>query len=253
MLDQRLGVAQRHGPADHRQAVHHRHARRVAALQLEGDHAAARAHLALGQGALREALQARIEHRRHGRMRLQPASDRLGAVAVARHPQRQGLQAAHDQEGGERRHHRAGHVLYADQPHAGHVLDAADGDAAHQVAVTAQILGRRVDDDVGAQGQRPGQHRRGVGVVDHHLGPCVMGDAADGGDVHEAHVRIGRGLEIDDPGLVRDRLGQRLGPGHVDRLQAHAEPGQSIAQEGVGAAIQRLVGDHLVAGPQEAP
>ena len=99
---------------------------------------------------------------------------------------------------------------------------------ADQVAMAAQILGGRVDDDVRAQGQRPGQDGRGVGVVDHHLGPGAMRDAGDGGDVDQTHVRIGRGLKIDDPSLLGDRLRQRLWTGHVDLLHRHAEAGQAV-------------------------
>ena len=119
--------------------------------------------------------------------------------------------------------------------------------------MAAQILGRRVHHDVSPQGQRTRQARGGVGVVDHDLGAGAMGDPRDRRDVDQTHVRIGRGLEVDDPGLLRDDGRQGFGPGHVDLLHRHAEPGQAIAQESEGAAIQGLVGDHLIAGAQETP
>ena len=56
MLDQRLGIAQRHGALDQGKPVHHPLARLEPAAQAERDHAAGQGHLALGQVMLGKVL-----------------------------------------------------------------------------------------------------------------------------------------------------------------------------------------------------
>jgi hypothetical protein len=75
----------------------------------------------------------------------------------------------------------------------------------------------------------------------------------DGLDIDQPHVRIGRRFEIDDTSLCRDHRGQVGRIGHVDMGDGDAEPGEPVAHEGEGAAIQRLVDDDLVARGQQRP
>ena len=63
MLDQGLGIAEANGAPDQTQAVHHCNAGRIAAFQLECDHAAKSVHLALCQLVLRETRESGIENR----------------------------------------------------------------------------------------------------------------------------------------------------------------------------------------------
>jgi len=101
--------------------------------------------------------------------------------------------------------------------------------------------------------QRSGLDGRRISIVDHRLGPVPLGDRADGGNIDQAHVRIGRGFEIDDLGLVRDRRFQCQGIGQVNMRDRDAKAAESMLEEGEGAAIQRLVCDQLVTGAQKAP
>ena len=88
---------------------------------------------------------------------------RVGAVPV--HADAEGLDAAQHQPGVERAGDRAHRVLVVGQPLA--ELGVGDDQrAADDVGVPAEVLRRRVDDDVGAERQRLLQVGRGEGVVD---------------------------------------------------------------------------------------
>ena len=253
MLDQGVGVAEADGALDHRQRVHHFASRRQPAGELEGDHAAEGAHLAPGEGVLVEAFEPGIVDPGDRRVVFQRPRHRQRRRRVAVHAQLQGLDPAHDLERRQRRHHRAGHVLQPLQADGGHVLGRSGGEAGDEIAVAAEILGRRMDDDVGAQLDRPGQVGGGVGVVDHRLRPVGAGDRRDRGDVDEAHVRVGRRLEVDHPGVAGDRPAEVLRVAHVDEARRHPELGEPRADEGEGAAVEGLVDDDLVALAQERP
>ena len=75
------------------------------------------------------------------------------------------------------------------------VILRAEHRAAETAALAVDVLGRRIDDDVGAVLQRPLQQRRREHVVDDDDGADLLGDLADGGDVDQLQRRIGRRLE----------------------------------------------------------
>ena len=88
-----------------------------------------------------------------------------------------------------------------------------------------------MDDDICAMFKRPGLDRRGISIVDHGFRAMTLGDRADRGDVDQAHVRIGRGLEIDHFRVIRDGRfqGQRIG--QVDMRHRHAKPAEPVLEE----------------------
>ena len=119
-------------------------------------------------------------------------------LAVLAHPQRQRLDAAQDEPRVERAGHRAERVLQELQPLGDRRVVRAD-EAADDVGVAADVLRRRVDDDVGAVLERALQVRRGEGVVDDE-------DRADGvrgvggrADVDHVQRRVRRRLDPDHP------------------------------------------------------
>jgi hypothetical protein len=69
-------------------------------------------------------------------------------------------------------------------------LARAEDRAAEAAPLPVDVLGRRVDDDVGPELQRSLQERRGEHVVDHHLGTGAVGEVADRRDVDELHRRV---------------------------------------------------------------
>ncbi len=81
-----------------------------------------------------------------------------------------------------------------------------DGDEpADDVAVPAEVLGGRVHDDVGAEGERLLQVRRGERVVDDDQGAAVVGERGDRLDVDARQQRVGRRLQPHQRGVVRPR------------------------------------------------
>src|SRR5439155_1415895 len=84
------------------------------------------------------------------------------------------------------------------------VLGALDADrepdevAPDDIAVPAEVLRRRVHDDVGTELQRTLQSRRGEGVVDDEPRARVLGDAGECRDVGNVQQRVGRCLAPDD-------------------------------------------------------
>ena len=105
----------------------------------------------------------------------QEVDDLLGVVAVPVHPQPEGLEPAQGQPGVERAGDRADRVLVE-----GDLLRelevAYDERAADDVGVTAGVLRRGVDDDVGPESQRLLEVGRGEGVVDDEQGSRFVGD-----------------------------------------------------------------------------
>ena len=76
---------------------------------------------------------------------------RVGDVPL--HPDVQGPQAAQDQEAVQRARHPAHRVLEEAEPLADRIVPR-DGDADDRVRVAAEVLRRRMEHDVGAEGQR---------------------------------------------------------------------------------------------------
>ena len=70
---------------------------------------------------------------------------------------------------------------------------------ADDVGVAAEVLRRRVEDDVGPELERPLEVRRGEGVVDDDEHARASGRAAEARlDVDDVQQRVRRGLEPDD-------------------------------------------------------
>ena len=171
-------------------AADERLARLAPALAAEGEHRAR----ALGQVLLRERVvrvvrQAGVAHPAHARVGVEPLGDRLRVGDVRLHPQRQRLHALQDQERVERRQHAAevaqaldaqlgGEAVLAEvvpeaqvavgRDRLGHHREVAvvpgeaarvDDRAADRRAVAAEVLGRGVQDDVGAEVQRAAEVR----------------------------------------------------------------------------------------------
>ncbi len=116
----------------------------------EGHDATAAALLTDGQRVLRMAGQARVVDALHARVRLQPARELERAGAVRAHPQLQRLQALEDDPGVERRERRTGVA----QERGERIMDQCarpEHRPAQHPPLPVEILGGRVNDEVGAQ------------------------------------------------------------------------------------------------------
>ena len=70
--------------------------------------------------------------------------------------------------------------------------------------MTADELGQRMDDDVGAMVDRADEVGRCHSIVDDERQAVVMGDLGDCLDVDERAARIGKALDEDRLGLLVD-------------------------------------------------
>ena len=126
---------------------------------------------------------------------------------------------------------------------------AVDDHAADGGAVPAEVLGRRVHDDVGAQLDRADQVRRGDRVVDDERDADLVRDRGDGLDVEDVGLRVGDGLAEEQLGVRLDGVAPGLRVVRVgDERRRDAELGQRVVQQVVGAAVQARAGDDVVAG-----
>ena len=187
----------------------------------------------------------------HGRVPGQRGGEHRRGRARPPDPQRQRLQAAAQQERLIGRERAAG--VDPDAADVADQLDAPGDHAAGDVGVTADVLGRGVDDQVGAVLQGTADHRRGQGGVDHQQRPAVVRDLGQLVQVGHGRGRVGDGLRVDDPGRRADRGLDLVQVGDVHEVRLHPEPGRHVAQERVGAAVQRGGRDHVRPGPGKGP
>src|SRR5687767_9127191 len=104
--------------------------------------------------------------------------DRISGLRA--HAPDEGLEAAMDQPRIERRSNATGGVLDGPDPAEKLVVFACHQDSAHDVRMTAEVLGARVHRDVRAQLERSLADRRRPGVVDGYHCPCLTSDGHHG-------------------------------------------------------------------------
>ena len=145
-------------------------ARRLERSELEREHAAEAAHLPRAPARAADAT-AGPDSRRAATFgcAARNSRQRQAVGVVLRHAQRQRLGAAQHQPRVERAEDRARGVLDEPQP-LDVVVARGDDDAADAVAVAVQVLRRAVDDEVGAELERPLQVRARERVVDDEPG-----------------------------------------------------------------------------------
>ena len=103
--------------------------------------------------------------------------------------------------------HRAERLLQEAQPLGERRVVRRD-EAADHVRVAAEVLRRRVDDDVGAELERPLEVGRGEGVVDDDQRAGLVRRLGDGADVDDVQQRVRRRLEPDDARLLVEVVGE---------------------------------------------
>ena len=99
-------------------------------------------------------------------------------------------------------------------------LRVAAEHAPQRVGVTAQELGRAVDDEVGAERQRVLVDGRRKGVVGDHDGADAVRRDGQPRDIHHLEGGIGRGLEVDDPAALGDGRLELVVVGRLAELDA---------------------------------
>ena len=205
--------------------------------------------------------------------------DLLGVLGVALEAKRQGLGALEQQERVEGRDAGA-LVAEEDRADVGHVrggtagvgegdavvggvglgdlrilarglpieVTTVDDHAAKRGAVAADELRGGVDNDVSAVLERTEEIRRAKRVV-HDDGQAVLvGNLGDGVDVGDVGVGVAEGLEVDEGGVVLDGRLDLVEVVGVDEGGRDAVLRERVLEQVVGAAIDGLLGDHMIAG-----
>lgn len=237
-LDQRFHAAERLRQREQFRGLHQPDRRLVSALDEERDHPAAVFHLTSGELILRMAFVVRVIHLLHFRMRRQEVRDCRRVFRVTFHPQGERLDPAQDEERVHRSQYGADRVLQEVES-LGQFLVLDDDRAADHVRVTAEVFRHRVDDDVRAQFERTLEVGRGEGVV-HRQQRTVrvrVDDLRHGADVGDAHQRVGRRLEPDQPRGRGQRVGDRFRVGRVGKRKVEREAAQHFVEETEGPAV----------------
>ncbi len=181
-------------------------------------------------------------------MAVEELRDRARVLAVPRIRSGERLQPAEDEPRVERPGHGAERVLEEGEPLCdGRIVRA--GEAADEVGVAAEVLRRRVDDDVGAELERPLEVRGRERVVDdEHGAPAARAASATarmsttfssgfvGDSIQTSRVRSSIASAMPSARRVRELVALRL----VD-----------LREEPVGAAVDVVDGDDPVARRDE--
>ena len=114
--------------------------------------------------------------------------------------------------------------------------------------MAADKLGRGVDDNVGAVLQRTEQIRGAEGVIDDNRQAMFLGNLGNGVDVGDIGVGIAERLEIDDRGVVLDGALDLFQVMSIDKGGLDAKLEERMLQQVVGAAVDGLLGHHVVTG-----
>ena len=278
MACERLRIADVHQTLEELQRVVELHARIEAALDAEGENAGgATLHIFLRECVMRMILQSGIAHPLDGLVRLQVLGDALSVLAMTLHAQRQGFHALQKLEGVEGRQcrtriaqrHGARTTDVSRRSERIHVHDAVvrsfrfaehriailvrgprklsrvHDQAAERRAVTADVLGGRVHDDVDAVLEGLQQHGRGNGVVYDRCDAMASRHLRDLGDIHDIAGRITDRFEKHCTCFLVDELFE-VG-GLVARCKSHldAELRQHVSEQRVRATVE-LRGRHDV-------
>ncbi len=176
--------------------------------------------------------------------------DRGRRLALGADAHGQRLETLQHHPGVERAHRGAG---LADEilQMVGQELFRAEHGAAETAALAVDVLGRRVDDDVGAVRERPLQERRREDVVDDGQRADLAAELGDGGDVDEVERRVGRRLEEERLGVGAHGLAPGLEVAAVDQGRGDAEARTERLDDVAAGAEHGAGGDDVVAGLEE--
>ncbi len=114
------------------------------------------------------------------------------------------------------------------------------------------MFGGRIDHHIGAELQRLLEDRGGEDIIDHHLGPDLLGQGADGGDVGHLQQRIGRAFDEEHLGVgPHGRApGGDVRPRHQAGLDAESR--RPIVEDPAAGAEHGLGAHQMIAGPQQS-
>ena len=286
MKDAGVGVGDMGGDHADLQVLHEGLRRCAAALDAEGNDAAgAVGHVFFGSLVVFAGGQAGIVDPGHLVMLFQEFRDLLGVFTVSGHADRQGLQAQVEIKGvhgcldGTQVAHELGRglgdigarlaeALRVGDPVIGFIrgrqagelvgmghpvkIPAVDDAAADRRVVAVHVLGRGMDDDVGAPLEGAAVDGGGEGVVDDERHAVFVGGVGKALDVKYDQGRVGDRLAEDRLGLgTEGRLQLLVGAVGVDKGEVDAHAAHGDIEEIEGTAVDRGRDDDMVSAAGE--
>ena len=247
MRRNRARIAQVVGNHNDFKGIHETERGILAAFQLERKDRAGAIHDPAGHRMLRMAGQAGKQHLRNRGMRRQLFSQRLRAGRLCPHAQIHRRQPVQHDPGVERAHRAAG-VLHVGLDRAAHHVARTTDHPAQAPPLPVDVLGRRIDDDVGALRRRAAEDGRGEHVVHHHHRPRRMGKLGDSGQVDHLEPGVGNAFQKNQPRAGRDRRAPLVQIGPVNQNHRHAKAAQHFLEHVEARPEQRPRRDHPVTG-----
>ncbi len=247
MLDEGVGRAEAHRGDDHLHCLEHAARGLEAARHLEGEDAARAGHLPAEEARRVGAGEAGVVDTLDLRVPGEPLRDHPRAILSRLHAQRQGGQAAVEEERRERVEQRPGGDAHLADP--GRPRLARGDDPGDHVAVPAEELRRAVHHDRSPELERPledGGHERGVDQDRHARG--VLHRLLD---VHEVERGVAGGLEHDEAGVGAHRRRDAVRGGEGDLVAEQPAREQRVAAAVEGAHRHDVVLAALARGEED--
>ena len=191
-----------------------------------------------------------VVHRRDARVARQERGDLERILGVSTHAVRERPDPPEHEPAVERRRDGATRDLEGADPVEELVARLGDDGATHHVGVPAEVLGRRVQDQVGAEPERRLEDGRGGGVVAEVAGAGGVGDLADARNVRDLPQGVRGRLRPHEPRVRLHRLLHGGEIGHVDERRLEPPAAERLAQQARGAVIGVERRDDVVAGGQ---
>ena len=130
-------------------------------------------------------------------------------------------------------------------------LVAPQDRAAQDAALAVDVLGRRVDDEIGTERERLLEDRGGEDVVDDEKRPVGAAQLGQCGDVEDLHGRIGRGLDQHKPRLGPEHLPHRVDTGGVHHVSRNPVARQPFTDQPARRPEEHAVRQHALAGLEQ--
>ena len=256
MLDKGLRIAEADGDSAELQGIYELCALFAAALELKCyDTAEAMLHLLLCKLMTGMALKAGIADASDCRMAFKETCNLHSVVAMLLNADIEGFKAAVDKICFKGPEDCACHILKAEHAALRNEIGFACCHARNDVSVTVEIFGCAVDDDIGAEVERPLDVRGGKGIINDDLcfGAGLMGELGNGFDIYELEARIGRGLEIENLSIGADGCADCIEILKIYEGDVNAAAGKAMGEIGEGAAVEGIIRKQMIACLERRP
>jgi hypothetical protein len=246
VLDEGLDAAEGLGEGEELDALEEAEDLVLSAVHAEGEGSAEAGHLAPGELVLGVAFESGVKDFGDLGVLLEPVGDGEGVLVVLFHAEREGLDAAEDEEAvlGSG---AASHGVLEESDLLGERGVFDDHGAADDVGVSVDVFGGGVDDDVDAEVERPLEVGGEKGVVANGEHAGLARDGSDGLEVDDVHEGVRGGFDPEGAGLGSDGGADGVEVAQVDEVHLDALVLNHVDEEAVGSAVEVVVDEEVVA------